>query len=818
MINFLPALSEQAIVALTVALSHLALLGYLIIKNDPKKYLNYLLLAYLSLACGWDTLIFWQTSRLSGPFAEDYPLIFILPLIPLAMFAWLYTSTFLQLKSFKLWGCVINALLLMLLITAQFSTLSLFPIVIPFISPTLDRDSFLFWGGAIIFAVYTGASIWNTIAVQKNMVSPRHRNRAQFLQLAIWLIAIGVALYFTLTPLCRQIGLITHWIGGSILVYLHLNRNLPDIKSTFKELTRLSILTLFTLGVYSATMYALEKLFAGTGQAHLKMAVSAAVLLTLLFPLLREILDGLIQRVLFRHKHNYAQIIKTYVQTINNILFMKDLVSVSLDFLKENLGITRGAFFLLKKQDNTHYHFSILSNLNGDLPPQVSLKKKTPLIEQLVDHTMSLSQYHIDIAPEFGLADSNGVHTLKEMAFEQYFPIKRNNNLIAILAVGPFASGHPYFLQDIELLSTIADQTSIALENARLFEDVRYNLEEITQMNDLMDNIFSSIQSGVITVDNENRITTCNKAARKILNLPELPVLNQQKIDLMMVQFENTPLPALLRDVKANRRSYHAYEINQYLPNRGPVNLSIDLTPLEDARGQMKGVAVVINDLTENRRLQVVQNLFRKYLSPAVVDRLPDDPSQLKLGGHRQEVTILFGDIRGFSTFSEHQDPEDLINVLNRYLSMAAEAILVYEGTLDKFMGDAVMAIFNAPLPQPDHPLRAVKAAAAMQRTIAESHQKLGKYAPQLNFGVGIHVGEAIIGNVGTQSRMDYTAIGDAVNLAKRIQENTPGGRVLLSSRAYERVKNHVIAVPYKELKVKGREATEQTYELLNVH
>jgi class 3 adenylate cyclase len=226
---------------------------------------------------------------------------------------------------------------------------------------------------------------------------------------------------------------------------------------------------------------------------------------------------------------------------------------------------------------------------------------------------------------------------------------------------------------------------------------------------------------------------------------------------------------------------------------------------------------MVINDLTEKNRLQAVQDLFRKYLSPAVVDRLPTDPGQLRLGGQRQEVSILFADIRGFSTFSEFQDPENLINVLNKYLSLAAESILIFEGTLDKFMGDGVMAIFNAPLTQEDHPLRAVKAAAAMQQALCDFHRITGDHAPQLEFGVGIHVGEAVVGNVGTNARMDYTAVGDAVNLAKRIQENTPGGKILLSQDAYVRVQSQIRAVPYRELVVKGRQEPEQTYELLNV-
>lgn len=812
--NTFPILSEQAIIALTVALAHLALLGYIVVKNDPKRTLNYLLLGYLALALGWNLLIFVQQSRI---LSSEWKVTFMYPLVPLALLLWFYTNTFLQRATFKLWSVLINVLILAIFIAAKFTPRDVIPITLPKGDLPLSRYEFIFWGTAITLTIYAVASILSAVSVQKTMYSPRHRNRLQFLQLALLLTIIGIGLYLTQITLARQLGLIIHWLGSFVLVYVHTNQNLPDIKSSMKELVSLLILTALTLIAYTITIYYLELAFAGQVNAYLKIAVSAAVLLTLLYPPLRRLVQHYIERMLFRNQHNYAQIIKTYVQTINNILFMRNLVTVSLTFIREHLNVSRGAFLLLRGQDETHYHFAILSNLNGDLPTEISLRKNTPLTNELIDHKQSTSQYYLDVMPHFSQTDQEGVAALQAMAFEQFFPITRNNDLIAILAVGPFESGQPYFLQDIELLSTIADQSAIALENARLFEDVRYNLEEITQMNDLMDNIFSSIESGVITIDNQDRITIVNKAARRILNLSPDIKLENERIAPIIGQFSNTPLPALLRDVKSTQRSYHAFELTQNIPHRGLINLSVDLTPIKDTQKQMKGIAIVINDLTENRRLQVVQNLFRKYLSPAVVDRLPDDPDQLKLGGHRQEVTILFADIRGFTTFSEHQDPENLINVLNRYLSMAAESILVYEGTLDKFMGDAVMAIFNAPLSQPDHTIRAVKAAAAMQRAIAHSHRKMGKYAPQLNFGVGIHVGEAVIGNVGTQARMDYTAIGDAVNLAKRIQENTPGGRVLLSTNAYERVKNQIRGIPYKKLTLKGRETPEQTYELLNI-
>jgi adenylate cyclase len=147
---------------------------------------------------------------------------------------------------------------------------------------------------------------------------------------------------------------------------------------------------------------------------------------------------------------------------------------------------------------------------------------------------------------------------------------------------------------------------------------------------------------------------------------------------------------------------------------------------------------------------------------------------------------------------------------------MAAEAILDYEGLLDKFMGDAVMAIFNAPLPQKDHALRAVKAAVAMQEAIVAYHRGLGEKRG-LSFGVGINVGEVVIGNIGTTARMDYTAIGDAVNLAKRLQENVGGGRILLSQSTYEQVRGQVRVKALPPLQVKGRMEPEPVYELISL-
>jgi class 3 adenylate cyclase/DNA-binding response OmpR family regulator len=213
---------------------------------------------------------------------------------------------------------------------------------------------------------------------------------------------------------------------------------------------------------------------------------------------------------------------------------------------------------------------------------------------------------------------------------------------------------------------------------------------------------------------------------------------------------------------------------------------------------------------------QAIRNLFGRYVGPTVVDRLVYGVEDLAPGGKRQEISVLFADIRGFTSFSENMAPERLVEVLNQYLALAVEAILEQEGTLDKFMGDAVMAFFNAPLPQADHVLRAVRAAMAMKQTVAD-HNLTAENRSSLNFGIGIHVGQAVVGNIGTAQQMNYTTIGDTVNLAKRLQENATGGQIVLSQAAYEAVKGSVVVEDLGPLLVKGRTASVHTYQLIDL-
>lgn len=220
-----------------------------------------------------------------------------------------------------------------------------------------------------------------------------------------------------------------------------------------------------------------------------------------------------------------------------------------------------------------------------------------------------------------------------------------------------------------------------------------------------------------------------------------------------------------------------------------------------------------VQELLERRR---VTDIFGRYVAPQVVSQiLKNGEEGLKLGGNRRELTVLFVDIRGFTPLSERAEPEEIVEILNEYLDLTANCIFRFEGTLDKFIGDAAMAIFNAPLLLEDHQMKAVQAAWAMKEGSVELERRLTeRFGFSVKFGIGIHTGQAVFGNIGSKTRMDYTAIGDTVNTAARLESNAKPGQIVLSESVYAAVKDRIEASSLGEIQVKGKEQGIIIYEL----
>ncbi len=230
--------------------------------------------------------------------------------------------------------------------------------------------------------------------------------------------------------------------------------------------------------------------------------------------------------------------------------------------------------------------------------------------------------------------------------------------------------------------------------------------------------------------------------------------------------------------------------------------------------------------LTEEKEKKFIKDRFSNYVSKTVVDELLKNPKALQLGGEDREITVMFSDVRSFTTISEQLgEPQKLVALLNEYLSAMTEIIFQYEGTLDKYVGDEIMAFWGAPVAQPDHAYRACKAALAQIKYLKEVlHPKWeSEGKPKLRIGIGLNTGIMTVGNMGSKSRMDYTLMGDEVNLGSRLEGTnkvygiTPTIPIIISEATYEKVKDKVIARELDIIRVKGKSKPVRIYQLLDL-
>jgi len=212
---------------------------------------------------------------------------------------------------------------------------------------------------------------------------------------------------------------------------------------------------------------------------------------------------------------------------------------------------------------------------------------------------------------------------------------------------------------------------------------------------------------------------------------------------------------------------------------------------------------------------EILRNTFERFVAPSVVEQLLKNPQQVKLGGTLQQITVLFADLEGFTSLSEKSEPVEILQLLNNYHSLIVKVIQFYGGTVDKFLGDGVMALYNTPVQQDDHIDRAVKTALHIQDEVHWFQQNLPEeHRMKINFG--IHSGSAIVGNVGTENLMDFTAIGDTVNVSARLQGVADGGRIYVSEYVYEQAGDYIVGRTRGTIQVKGRTQAVSVYEISN--
>jgi len=218
------------------------------------------------------------------------------------------------------------------------------------------------------------------------------------------------------------------------------------------------------------------------------------------------------------------------------------------------------------------------------------------------------------------------------------------------------------------------------------------------------------------------------------------------------------------------------------------------------------------------REKDAIKRAFTRYVAREVVTEILKDPDKIVLTGERRDVTVLFCDVRGFTSISERVPPEEVVAMLNAFYTLMIDTTFKYDGTLDKFLGDGVMAVFGAPIYHGDHSLRAVRTALAMQAGMRElSARRVTEDKAPLTIGIGINAGDAVAGSVGTEARMEYTVVGDSVNLAARLESAAKPGQILISGPTYARVRDAVQARALGPMKVKGKEEEIDVYAVVGV-
>ena len=383
-------------------------------------------------------------------------------------------------------------------------------------------------------------------------------------------------------------------------------------------------------------------------------------------------------------------------------------------------------------------------------------------------------------------------------------PLRAKQNLLGcmILCDKETRNGvEPFKELDLDILSSLSNQAAVAMDNAKLFK-------EITEAKQFNESILGSIATGVITINSLGEVDSINKAGESILRLDHNDILDNH----YMFLFEKDKEIIDLINKTEESKKIHS-EINiPFLSASDDTIINISIAPRFDINDNAEGIVMAIEDISD---INKVKNTFKRYVSKQVVDNLLDDDTKLKLGGEDREVTILFTDIRGFTAMSEKMEPEKVVLTLNEYFSEMIDIVFKYNGTLDKIIGDELMIVFGAPLSSKDDTDRALITAIEMQKKIIELNKlRKKRNEPPILVGAGINKGRVVSGNIGSRDMMDYTVVGDTVNLGARLCSAASAGEIIVSGKVKDSAVNDFNFKVLKPILVKGKKDKIDVYRV----
>lgn len=368
--------------------------------------------------------------------------------------------------------------------------------------------------------------------------------------------------------------------------------------------------------------------------------------------------------------------------------------------------------------------------------------------------------------------------------------------------------GGPFDGEDESRLKAFTAQIAIGLENAKLFSDVQ-------MMKNYTDAMLQSMTNGVITVDRDMTVRTCNAAAARLMGRTPEKVVGEPG---EAIGDDNLWLVDRLRKVLETGEGDIIMGVELDFFGRA-ITTNLTMLPLKSGEGDFLGAMVMIEDITAEKR---VKSTLARYMDPKLADQMLAEGSQDEvLGGRDTIATVLFSDVRGFTTITESLGAQGTVKLLNEYFELMVDCITAQGGMLDKFIGDAMMAAFGIPISHEDDEDRAVRASVSMLTTLRdwnETRTRRGELP--VDMGIGLNTDSIVAGNIGSRKRMDYTMIGDGVNLAARLESacKTYHARILLSEHTVKRLKGIYRLREIDRVQVKGKTKPVDIYECLDYH
>lgn len=326
------------------------------------------------------------------------------------------------------------------------------------------------------------------------------------------------------------------------------------------------------------------------------------------------------------------------------------------------------------------------------------------------------------------------------------------------------------------------------------------------------------VPSAVVAMDTEGRITSLNPAAEVLLGTTEPDAAGRTYVEIFGPSLSDRMVNLFLRVARSGKPSAPQM-MEATLPADGRrARLRAGAGPVLDGDGTFVGIMFVADEQVADaeadaataagaEREHKLREALRRYTGDAVAAAVDARPSFVDIGGRRQTITCMHGDVRGYTTVAEALEPEEVTTLLLRYHGVAVKALQREGATLDRFIGDAILAMWNAPVAQPEHTRMAIRGALALQ----EATREVGT---ELQYGAGVHTGPAVVGNLGSDQFMNYTAIGDTVNIAARLQSAAGTGEIVCSRATLDAAGPGLRVTPLGELTVKGRKATVEAYRV----